>query len=223
MIWKLLFKSDSINFRNVTYELQVLTHCSTANTKTTASCSRATLSSTKQWYVLTCSTITGKRCNTSTRPTRPNWVKPNCSSLTKQPPFLCLLSSLSSDPTSFLWRPPLTGQLPFCFQNSSRVNDSLLVSSTKKIHYFSFCSYEGTGRSLSLKLIEQLRIQSRSLGGSTKEKEADAKVLGRNLAEVSLNNFEYEKSSYPNNCTRILSPNYNLHGITTVTLIDFLK
>ena len=132
MIWKLLFKSDSVNFRNVTYELQVLTHCSTANTKTTASCSRATLSSTKQWYVLTCSTITGKRCNTSTRPTRPNWVKPNCSSLTKQPPFLCLLSSLSSDPTSFLWRPPLTGQLPFCFQNSSRVNDSLLVSSTKK-------------------------------------------------------------------------------------------
>lgn len=76
---------------------------------------------------------------------------------------------------------------------------------------------------MSLKLIEQLRIQSRSLGGSTKEKEADAKVLGRNLAEVSLNNFEYEKSSYPNNCTRILSPNYNLHGITTVTLIDFFK
>jgi len=30
--------------------------------------------------------------------------------------------------------------------------------------------YEGTGRSLSLKLIEQLRIQSRPMGGSTKDK-----------------------------------------------------
>merc|ERR1712127_1072115 len=46
--------------------------------------------------------------------------------------------------------------------------------------------YEGTGRSLSLKLVEQLRIQSRSVGGSAKAKEADAKVLGRSLAEITL-------------------------------------
>lgn len=50
-----------------------------------------------------------------------------------------------------------------------------------------YCSYEGTGRSLSLKLIEQLRVQSRPMGGSTKDKEADAKVLGRSLAEITLN------------------------------------
>ena len=49
--------------------------------------------------------------------------------------------------------------------------------------------YEGTGRSLSLKLIEQLRIQSRPMGGSTKDKEADAKVLGRSLSEVSCSSF----------------------------------
>ena len=45
-------------------------------------------------------------------------------------------------------------------------------------------SYEGTGRSLSLKLIEQLRVQSRPMGVSAKTKEADAKLLGRTLAEV---------------------------------------
>ncbi len=49
--------------------------------------------------------------------------------------------------------------------------------------------YEGTGRSLSLKLIEQLRVQSRPMGGSTKDKEADAKVLGRSLAEVTKESF----------------------------------
>lgn len=45
-------------------------------------------------------------------------------------------------------------------------------------------SYEGTGRSLSLKLIEQLRVQSRPMGVTSKTKEADAKLLGRTLAEV---------------------------------------
>ena len=46
-------------------------------------------------------------------------------------------------------------------------------------------SYEGTGRSLSLKLIEQLRVQSRPMGASTKTKEVDSKLLGRSLAEVT--------------------------------------
>ncbi|XP_046636526.1 RNA cytidine acetyltransferase-like [Daphnia pulicaria] len=46
--------------------------------------------------------------------------------------------------------------------------------------------YEGTGRSLSLKLIEQLRVQSRPMGASTKHKEVDSKLLGRSLAEITL-------------------------------------
>ncbi|KAI9563099.1 hypothetical protein GHT06_010556 [Daphnia sinensis] len=46
--------------------------------------------------------------------------------------------------------------------------------------------YEGTGRSLSLKLIEQLRVQSRPMGASTKQKEVDSKLVGRSLAEITL-------------------------------------
>ena len=44
--------------------------------------------------------------------------------------------------------------------------------------------HEGAGRSLSLKLIEQLRVQTRPMGRNAKDKEIDAKLLGRSLAEV---------------------------------------
>lgn len=45
--------------------------------------------------------------------------------------------------------------------------------------------YEGTGRSLSLKLIEQLRVQNRPMATSSSKEKVDSKVLGRTLAEVS--------------------------------------
>ena len=52
-----------------------------------------------------------------------------------------------------------------------------------------FCSYEGTGRSLSLKLIQQLREQNASLGtmASKTDTTPSAGVLGRTLHEVALN------------------------------------
>ena len=45
--------------------------------------------------------------------------------------------------------------------------------------------YEGTGRSLSLKLIQQLREQSTTLGSANKA--SNSASLGRNLQEITLN------------------------------------
>ena len=50
--------------------------------------------------------------------------------------------------------------------------------------------YEGTGRSLSLKLIQQLREQSTSLGSSlssSANKGSSSTPLGRTLHEIALN------------------------------------
>lgn len=62
----------------------------------------------------------------------------------------------------------------------------------KKMCFFLFYSYEGTGRSLSLKLIQQLREQSAKLSSTSSLSQSAGKgvssaPLGRSLYEISLN------------------------------------
>lgn len=62
----------------------------------------------------------------------------------------------------------------------------------KKCVFFLFYSYEGTGRSLSLKLIQQLREQSAKLSSTSSLSQSAGKgvssaPLGRSLYEISLN------------------------------------
>lgn len=47
-------------------------------------------------------------------------------------------------------------------------------------------SYEGTGRSLSLKLLQQLRSQATPIGNSANDKTGQNAITGRFLKEVSI-------------------------------------
>lgn len=46
-------------------------------------------------------------------------------------------------------------------------------------------SYEGTGRSLSIKLLQQLRSQATPIGSNTNDKAGQNAITGRFLKEVS--------------------------------------
>jgi len=52
-------------------------------------------------------------------------------------------------------------------------------------YLFIFCSYEGTGRSLSLKLLQQLRSQATPIGNNANDKTGQNAITGRFLKEVS--------------------------------------
>lgn len=56
---------------------------------------------------------------------------------------------------------------------------------SKLILLLIFFSYEGTGRSLSLKLLQQLRSQATPIGNSTNDKAGQNAITGRFLKEVS--------------------------------------
>lgn len=122
-------------------DLQGLTHYSTASTKTTVSCNRATPSLTRRWCASTYSMTTGKRCSTSTRPTRLNSGKPNWSSSTRLLPFLYLSSNPSLDPISFSWRPLSTGGTCLDFQKLEKnaTQDYRSKNESMKNYLISYC------------------------------------------------------------------------------------
>lgn len=47
------------------------------------------------------------------------------------------------------------------------------------------CRYEGTGRSLSIKLLQQLRSQATPIGNNADNKAGQNAIIGRFLKEVS--------------------------------------
>jgi len=54
-----------------------------------------------------------------------------------------------------------------------------------------FFSYEGTGRSLSLKLLQQLRSQATPIGNNANDKAGQNAITGRFLKEVSFYLISY--------------------------------
>jgi len=66
------------------------------------------------------------------------------------------------------------------YKNKKRRND----------FYF---SYEGTGRSLSLKLLQQLRSQATPIGNNANDKTGQNAITGRFLKEVSSISYKVTK------------------------------